>query len=645
MSAEDTAAREAAAKEIAAQKALDAAEKAAKKAHADTVRQVTNRNAETLRKAKAEHTLKLNEYKRAVAEAERTDQLAKAAHAKESARIIKEAQAANREAAAEAKKAKDTYQAAQREADRTYAEQLRTQRKAQEAADRSYREASAEHAAQLKQIQAEHKAAQKAATEAHMASEKAKVEEAKAARKATEQANRAAAAEHAEKVRAYEAGNADKIKRWQQMTNDYDKESLQRMKAIKPDPVEMLKPEDISDLTMMATEGRGPFYGLPDVAHAEALGPHLSDFLDYVEKHPDMPEDFRPREFDPKNFEQEVSPSKIADDPNKPFIRKYGQYEMKKPHIVTKGIVSHYLSLVPKVGHVLAAGYTALAIKDVLGRHLTNLAFQHEQALQKFGTEVMAPGAKGLGLIIRHSLEGKSGEWSSQAYRYNVTDLAKQYAGATQAVQHLAANPTAVAESVATKLGPLGRAKPELVGHAATTLGNQISYLARAIPKSTAQIGALDDPTTSVPRSEMVKWMSQYEAASNPLASFSNPTYQTMAAVQACYPDSLSEVKQRIMTALADPTVAARVRANPDLARRLSVILGAPMRRSDTPAFIASAQIAAQANGQTPPAPGAPGMRKPTNNDIVKLVGQNAKNFVSAVATPQQANQLENLGG
>ena len=169
--------------------------------------------------------------------------------------------------------------------------------------------------------------------------------------------------------------------------------------------------------------------------------------------------------------------------------------------------------------------------------------------------------------------------------------------------------------------------------------------MASQIPAPAPNQGVLQGPTPLVPRSTQVAFMRKYNAVNDPYGAMAMPTKAGMEAVAAVYPATLQQVREQIAHQLVDPKVQARVRRNPDLARRLSLILGQPLRRADTGQFILGLQQTAQSQGQSAPAPGAPGMPKPPSGGTVNLGAAASKNFVSSVATPQQSRQIDNLGG
>lgn len=342
-----------------------------------------------------------------------------------------------------------------------------------------------------------------------------------------------------------------------------------------------------------------------------------------------------------------------------PGARAYNQYRMRRPHIWSQGMIAHWLGMIPDIpvapgvkvplGKILQRGKIMHIASQVAGRYGTQFALNNEALVNGVLQKAVAPALKGLALATRTALEAESTKRQATGVNELSVPLAQTdpaFDAVRNGATRLAASPEALHQRLDESLGHVTEGRPELHKNLANTASLGLQFLIQEMPKVNGPSGALDGGSPNFPRSVKRGYLEKYMGVINPVACLQAPTQANMKAVEAVHPDLLAHYREQIQEQLSDPKIAARVMASPDLRRRLSLVMGVPMSRTETPQAVASMQQTAQAasTGGVAPGPGAPGMAKPTQTATVNLTGKQASNFAAAGALPQQQEQLDNLG-
>lgn len=414
------------------------------------------------------------------------------------------------------------------------------------------------------------------------------------------------------------------------------KDTLKKLRERPPSPTSPPIPPELDALMQAhAAAENGPIHGLPDV-------PGFGE--------PDAVPSYAP--FTPP------TPELITE--QIPGARAYNQYRMRRPHIWSQGMIAHWLGEIPSIpipgtgvkfplGKILQKAKISHLGLQVASRYGTQFALNHEALVNGVLQRAVAPMMKGLSMAVRTGIEAQSTKQQTRGIDelgvpVALTDPA--FDAVRNNATRLAANPDAIQHAMEQQLGHVTDGRPQLHENLAKPFVAGVKFLAEEAPQPSGPSGALDGSSPSFPRSVKRNYLEKYMGVINPVAALQAPTQANMKAVQAVHPDLLDYYRKQIQEQLSDPKVAARVMANPDLRRRLSLVMGVPMSRSETQPTIASMQqtAAAASGGGAAPGPGAPGMAKPPQNATVNITGNQARNFAGAGALPQQQDQLDNLG-
>ena len=278
------------------------------------------------------------------------------------------------------------------------------------------------------------------------------------------------------------------------------------------------------------------------------------------------------------------------------------------------------LSFIPVVGQHLATAYGAASAAVKATQYATAYALNHEAAVNRVVQRVVGPALERSGQAIRMLLEGQSGRLSEAS-----VDVDEAYKAISAGVSKAATRPESIETYFERQYGPLLQEHPELYGKLVQNATVATQYLNEHLPRQTYEGGVSDEPYDP-PRSVKIRYMEQFKGVNDPYAVIAEPTKAGIDAVEATHPETLRVVRRQLLMKLSDP---ARVRKlSGEHKRRLSLVLGAPLTRTDTSTYVSGLQ-AAVANAGKPPQEQQP----KTNVNLTN-------GFASSVAPPSLQRSL-----